>query len=330
VENIATHRSIDEALARMEALETRNLALEFENAALLRRVEELEGNGPREPTSVERHAEGVRRLLAAVIDRSPSIIFVKDIEGRYILINRRFEEDCGVTREQLFGKTDHVWLPASEADSLRKIDQKIIDAGVPVQYEETLPIGGEVRVYFTLKFPLFEGDKLLGLCGIATDITSARRVERERDAMRDKVLVAQDEALRELSTPLMPIADGVLAMPLVGRIDEARAARIMDALLEGITQKAAHTAILDITGVRSVDAQVADALVGAARAAGLLGTRVLLSGVSPEVAKTLVELGADLGKISTVPTLEAAIARVLGRPGRAALAPTRVPAPSAR
>jgi anti-anti-sigma factor len=117
----------------------------------------------------------------------------------------------------------------------------------------------------------------------------------------------------------MPIAEGVLAMPIVGRIDEERASRIMDTLLEGITQQSAHTAILDITGVRAVDAQVADALVGAARAARLLGARVMLSGIRPEVARTLLELGTDLGDIATVATLQAAIARALADAARGRL-----------
>jgi PAS domain S-box-containing protein len=288
--------------------------LEADNTALARRVAELEqalaqAGASREPGSAER----MSRLLAALIEHSPSLIFVKDVEGRYLLINRRYEEDCAVTREQLCGKTDHAWLPAASADGLRALDRKIIEGGVPVQFEETLPVRGEDRDYFTLKFPLFDDDgALLGLCGIATDITGTKRAEKERDAMRERVLVAQSEALMELSTPLVPIADGVLAMPLVGQIDPARAARIMEALLEGISQQGAHTAILDITGVRSVDRDVADALVRAAHAAGLLGARVVLSGIGPDVARALVELGSDLGAITTVSTLQSAIARALG------------------
>jgi len=302
------------ALARIAALEA-------ENTTLKRRIAEIEAldTSPKSsPTTTDGKADNLSKLLYALVERSPSDIFVKDRNGRYVFINQRFEEDCAVTREGLYGSTDHAWVPAHIADLVRVQDQKIIEDGVPVQFEEIIPVRGQDKVYFTIKFPLFDEDNnLLGLCGIATDITEAKRIERERDAMREQMLAAQLEALRELSTPLMPIADGVLAMPLVGAIDDARAGRIMDTLLEGISRQSAHTAILDITGVRSVDAQVADALVAAARAAKLLGARVLLSGVRPDVARTLVDLGADLGGITTVPTLQSAIAIVLGQRQRA-------------
>ncbi len=298
-------------------------ALEAENATLRRRVAELETAlararaevGPPEP---DVYSGCSRHVLVAVLDRCPSIIFVKDTEGRYILVNQRFMDLFALTRDQLLGNTDEACFPPEVAAMVRLKDQSIIDGGEPVQFEETVPINGEDHTFFTVKFPLFDADNQpLGLCGITTDITDMKGVERERDAMREQMLEAQRETLRELSTPLMPIAEGVLAMPLVGRIDEARATRIMDTLLEGISRQSAHTAILDITGVRAVDAQVADALVSAARAARLLGARVLLSGLRSEVARTLVALGADLGDIATVATLQTAIAHALGPQPRA-------------
>jgi rsbT co-antagonist protein RsbR len=312
----ASQSSSADAIARIAALEAENAALrghvaELENALTRARAEV----GPPEPDA---YAGCSRRVLVAILDRSPSIVFVKDTEGRYILMNQRFMDLFGLTREQLLGNTDRACFPADVADRVRKEDQAILDGGVPVQYEETVPIGGQDLTFFTTKFPLFdEENRPLGLCGITTEITEMKRVEWERDAMREEMLEAQREAVRELSTPLVPIADGVLAMPLVGRIDEARAARIMDTLLEGISRQSAHTAILDITGVRAVDAQVADALVGAARAARLLGARVVLSGLRTEVARTLVALGANLGDIATVATLQTAIAHALGAPSRA-------------
>lgn len=298
-------------------------ALEAENTALRGRIAELEAAlararaevGPPEP---DVYSGCSRHVLVAVLDRCPSIIFVKDIEGRYVLMNQRFMDLFGLTREELLGNGDEACFPAEVAAMVRLKDQSIVDGGVPLQFEETVPINGRDRTFFTIKFPLFDADEQpLGLCGITTDVTDMKRVEWERDAMREQMLEAQREALRELSTPLVPIADGVLAMPLVGRIDEARAARIMDTLLDGISRQSAHTAILDITGVRSVDAQVADALVGAARAARLLGARVVLSGLRSEVARTLVALGADLGDIATVATLQTAIAHALGSSPRA-------------
>lgn len=138
-----------------------------------------------------------------------------------------------------------------------------------------------------------------------------KRAEEERIALREEIIASQQSALRELSTPLIPIADGVVAMPIVGTIDSSRAQQIMESLLEGIGALQAETAILDITGVRVVDTQVAQALLQAARAAGLLGAQVVLTGIGAEVAQSLVHLGADLSRIVTRSNLQAGIAFAL-------------------
>jgi anti-anti-sigma regulatory factor len=148
----------------------------------------------------------------------------------------------------------------------------------------------------------------MGVGTVAIDVTREQEAEDERAVLHEKVIAAQEATIRELTTPLLPIARGVVAMPLVGMIDEARAQQIIEVLLEGITRHGASAAILDITGVRVVDTHVAHALVQAAQAASLLGTRVVLTGMSPAIARTLVDLGADLQSVATVGTLEAGIA----------------------
>ncbi|HEU5089813.1 MAG TPA: STAS domain-containing protein, partial [Roseiflexaceae bacterium] len=148
---------------------------------------------------------------------------------------------------------------------------------------------------------------------ITTNITDQKQVEIERTALQQQVIEAQQAALRELGTPLVPITDGVVAMPLVGAIDSARAQMIMETLLEGIGTLQADVAILDITGVKVVDTQVASALIRAAQAAQLLGARVMLTGISSDVAQSLVQLGANMQRIETRSTLQAAIASALGK-----------------
>jgi rsbT co-antagonist protein RsbR len=97
-------------------------------------------------------------------------------------------------------------------------------------------------------------------------------------------------------------------MPMVGKIDARRAQQMLDTLLSGIAANRARTVILDITGVPVVDAQVASALVRAASAVRLLGAEVMLAGIRPEVARTLVDLGIDLGGILTCSTLQRGVA----------------------
>lgn len=138
--------------------------------------------------------------------------------------------------------------------------------------------------------------------GINLDATARMRAER-----------AQEATLRALSTPLLPIARGVVVMPLVGAINEKRAEQVLEILLQGIVAHRASMVILDVTGVLVVDAQVAGALVMAARAVRLLGAQVVLTGIQPTTARTLVELGADLGGILVRSTLESGISYALAR-----------------
>ncbi|MDI3284631.1 STAS domain-containing protein [Polyangium sp. 15x6] len=151
-----------------------------------------------------------------------------------------------------------------------------------------------------------------GMAGFFRDVTTST-AERLQLKLQTELVKTQQRALRALGTPLLPIADGVVAMPLVGDIDDARAAEIQRALIDGIASHHARVAILDITGVKLMDAEIADALVSAAKAARLLGVEMLMTGISPAVAKTLVEIGAELSGIVTRGTLQSGIAYALSR-----------------
>lgn len=128
---------------------------------------------------------------------------------------------------------------------------------------------------------------------------------------RQQIILSQQAALRELSTPLIPVSDEVLIMPLIGMIDALRAQQILETLLQGVADRRAKTVIMDITGVQIVDTHVANALIQAAQAVRLLGARVVLTGIRPEVAQTLVGLGVDLRAIVTYSSLQTGIANTL-------------------
>ena len=115
------------------------------------------------------------------------------------------------------------------------------------------------------------------------------------------------ETVRELGCPLIPLRRGVLLVPLIGTIDSARAAQILEQVLEGISRERAERVLLDITGVPLVDTQVAAALLSTARAASLLGAHLTLVGIRPEIAQSIVGLGIDLRTITAHPTLAAAL-----------------------
>jgi rsbT co-antagonist protein RsbR len=127
------------------------------------------------------------------------------------------------------------------------------------------------------------------------------------------VIDAQRRALRELSTPLIPIVDGVVAMPFIGAMDEQRAEQMMSVLLEGVSNYRAQTVILDITGVQDVDAHVAGVFIRAAQAVRLLGAQVMLTGVKPRIAATLAKMDVDLRGVRTLGSLQAGIAAALNK-----------------
>jgi anti-anti-sigma factor len=138
---------------------------------------------------------------------------------------------------------------------------------------------------------------------VGENITAQKRVEQAR-ADQESLIEQQAMQLAELSTPLLAISDTTMVMPLVGAIDSRRIQQIMEALLTGVAKQGATHVILDITGVPIVDTQVANALLSAAQAVTLLGAQTVLTGIRPEVAQTLVGLGANLSSIVTRGTLQ--------------------------
>ena len=140
-------------------------------------------------------------------------------------------------------------------------------------------------------------------------------LEEENRMRREELeqLARAQEAIRELSTPVIEIWRGVLILPLIGVIDEARGQQIMEQLLTAVVRTGANTVILDITGVPEIDTSVADRLLKAMAASELLGTNSILTGVSPANAQTLVRLGVDFEHVDTARTLEAGLRRALLR-----------------
>jgi rsbT co-antagonist protein RsbR len=275
-----------------------------ESTTLRRRIVELE----------QRVAELEQRrvLLTSFVENSPVTISIKDLDRRILLVNRSISTSVGMPAEQLIGKTEDELFGADVIASWLDHDRQVVESRQPIASEAIVPVAGGERVYISHKFPLIDADdQVNGLASIVIDITEQKRTEQERIRLQQDMIEHQRAALRELSTPLVPIADGVVAMPLVGAIDSARAQQIMEALLEGISERQAETAILDITGVTVVDTQVASALLRAAQAAQLLGARILLTGIGAEVAQALVHLGADLSRITTLANLQEGIAYAL-------------------
>lgn len=134
---------------------------------------------------------------------------------------------------------------------------------------------------------------------------------QERERLQTELITMQEAKLRELSTPLIPLSQHTVLLPLIGSIDPQRAQMILEVLLEGVASYQAEIAIVDITGVSVVDTNVAHALIQAAHAVKLLGGSVILTGIGPSMAQTLVSLGVDLSSIVTRGSLQHGIAYAL-------------------
>src|SRR5215831_11078392 len=124
---------------------------------------------------------------------------------------------------------------------------------------------------------------------------------------RERVIREQQEAIRVLSTPVLQVRERLLILPIIGVIDPQRARQLTEQLLQGIRTNRAKVVVIDITGVPVMDATVANHLVQTVEAARLLGATVIITGLSPEIAQTLVTIGVDLGKMNTVGDLQGGI-----------------------
>ncbi len=273
---------------------------------------------------------GCERLLAQVrrerdvyhhiVQQAPAFISRLTPDGKVLYMNRTCEEITGYKAEEVLGKELlPVLYPGELMAPVQEYMKIAADAGNVRDYELTLcSRDGGLRTLAWNSFNRLDPDGALAeVVSFGVDITDRKRVEAEHRHLQAEIIAIQAATLAELSTPLIPINEDIVAMPLIGAIDDARAQRIMETLLAGIRETRATTAILDVTGVAVVDTRVADALLLATRAARMLGARVILTGIRPEVAQTLVSLGANLEGIITRGTLQSGIAFALerGRPG---------------
>lgn len=133
---------------------------------------------------------------------------------------------------------------------------------------------------------------------------------------REEVIIRQQEDMLELSTPVVKLWDGILALPMIGTLDSNRTQVVMESLLQKIMDTESEIAIIDITGVPTVDTLVAQHLIKTVTAARLMGAECIISGIRPQIAATIVHLGVDLGNIATKSNLADAFKLALSRKGR--------------
>jgi PAS domain S-box-containing protein len=187
---VAERRRVEQELQELnEQLERRvserTAELQTANKELRQQIDERK--------QVERSLRESQRLLQAVADNSAAIIWAKDLEGRYLLINGSFEKLFDLRREEIIGKTDYELFPAEQADIFRAVDQRVLAAGTAVQAEETAFHADKPITYLSVKCPLRDDrGEPYALCGISTDITEHKRAEQERSTLAAIVESSED------------------------------------------------------------------------------------------------------------------------------------------
>lgn len=240
-----------------------------------------------------------RAYLDNIFASLPDALFVTTQEGMVRSVNNAGVDLLGYSRRELIGNPLSGFVPlelgASGIHQLRGEELVLVDKQ-----------GTSIVVSCSVS-ALYNETRLDGFVCVLHDITGRKRADEERQRLHDE-LREQAELIRKMSTPLIPISDEIMVMPLVGTVDPERADQILSSILTGIAANHPRVAIIDITALAAVDSDVANTILRAAAAARLLGVDVYLTGMRAEVARTLIETGLDLSGIVTCSTLKTGIA----------------------
>ena len=241
---------------------------------------------------------------------------------------------------------DETTILANSAELLRRINVAAAQGGSDLRESHWQPVRSLLERFsfdqsragltpsqtatfvFSLKEPLFrliqnECDDPLAEIWAATQLIDALGLYSVESYVsgRETVIREQQESMLELSTPVVELWDGILAIPLIGSLDSNRTQVVMESLLEKIVQTESDIAIIDITGVPTVDTMVAQHLLKTVTAARLMGAQCIISGIRPQIAATIVHLGVELGDVITKASLADAFRLALKQQGVRLAAP---------
>jgi PAS domain S-box-containing protein len=255
----------------------------------------------------------------SIINTIGDALLVIGRDGRIMHVNRAFK--------QLWGASDELIAAGDDTKVLDWVLRQLAEPDVfvakveelyatPMASSDDVILLNDGRVVERYSHPHIISSVILGRIWGFRDITTRVQAEAAQMRLQDEVIQAQAAALAELSTPLIPLTAHAVLMPLIGSIDSQRAQQVVETLLAGVAQQGAEIAILDITGVPVVDTQVAHALIRAAQAIQLLGAHIVVTGIRPEVAQTLVGLQVEFRGVITRSTLQEGVRYVLGQQAR--------------
>jgi PAS domain S-box-containing protein len=263
-------------------------------------------------TELDEATESAERegVLGSIIDAVPLGVVVYDRERRIVRVNRIVEE-LGRVRPEHLGQRIMDAFPDVDPAVVASID-RVLDTGEEILNQPaTRPDGHHLLLNF---FPIrSDGGAVEQVGCVFSDVTDVLAAQQ--------LIMLQQEAIRELSTPILELGGGVLVAPLIGALDPERARLLTERVLSAILTRRGRAVVIDVTGVPVFDTEIANHLHQTAQAARLMGATTILSGLSAESALALASLGAVLDKTTSVATLEDAIAELstrstLGVPAR--------------
>jgi PAS domain S-box-containing protein len=267
-----------------------------------------------------RGAEIAAQRLAAIVRSSDDAIVGKTLDGIITSWNPAAERMFGYPADEAVGKSITLIVPLERLEEEEEVLRRV-RRGETVAHFETVRVakdGTRLEISLTVS-PIRDSEgTIVGASKIARDITGRRAA--------DETIRQHRDAIRELSTPVLRIRERLLILPMIGEIDTERARQLTDQLLSGIRFHRAKVVVIDMTGVGALSATVAQQIISAGEACRLLGASIIMTGLSHEIADTLVRVGVDLARLTTLGDLQSGIEvaeqLLKGQPAREPSLPT--------
>ena len=238
-------------------------------------------------------------LFENLLRSIPASIYFKDTEGRLIRVSKYFWEQAGApsvnSEKDIIGKTDFDLFGEDLAKAARADEERIMKTREPVieRPEISSTPEGEPVYLSSTKAPMVDSKgNVIGIVGLTRDVTGQKVAEKELESL-----------LGELSTPVLYAWKSIIIMPLVGTLTSDRAQKATQTILESINRYKVRYALIDITGVSVIDSMVAGQLIKTAKAVETLGSKAIITGVSADIASTIVDLGINMENVMTRNTL---------------------------
>jgi PAS domain S-box-containing protein len=279
--------------SKLRALETQRLAQEQQTRAELLREKEFSD---------------------AVINSLPGIFYIYDTQGRLIRWNKNYEQVTGYSVEEMAALAALTAIAEEDRGQLAAAVKEVFTRGQATIEVRLLSKSGEKIPYYLTGLRLKLGNEMY-MVGVGLDLSAQKQAEAEREQLQKEIIEAQQQAIAELSTPVIPVMEGIIVLPLIGSIDSLRARDVTRNLLAGITQHRARVVILDVTGVGIMDTGIVNHLNKTIQAARLKGAQVIVTGMSDAVAEAIVDLGIDWSHITTLADLQTGLRVALEQMG---------------